>query len=273
MNPMILSVFLALAQGQGPGQQIQIPPTEAWSDVVNTVALSTPIDGSIKATVRVRTDTKKVKIGWRIFTAFPDLMSGIETHTQEFTPTYWPTYACGAGPDAIYVAGRNGLGRTVLERWDFDTSGLGAPGPGFQPAPRVTVTVLLNEAVPGRDTIAQMRKMLHDPTVLMVRYLDSRDVYAFDTVTLTQTQIAGPGPTEPLGVLLDSGLAGKFSPLIGRDHVQYGYVYMFGQPHSKSNGVTLVLFDSNRDGVLDGSIPLDQAGWAAGDWSNPENYN
>lgn len=271
----LFALVLALAQGGGPPPQIIVPPTEAWSKVESRLVISEPTDGSVSVSIRLRTDTKQVKLGWRFYSNFPTLNTGIVSHTQVFTTRYWPTYACGNGEDSVLVAGQDIAGKTVIERWDFNMALLAPEAPaGFEPAPRATVTPLYSDDEPGRQIVLQMRPMLAAPHKVLVRFLDSRDVWIFDTVSTTWTQIAGPGPSEPSGVLVQAALSGKFGALSGRDHVSQGHVYIFGAPGSfvATNFVSVVLVDSDEDGDIDSTLALSNSAWASGAWSDPASY-
>lgn len=260
----------ASPQGQGPGHQVELPPVEAWSDAVCSVNLSNPTDGSVRAAVWTRTDTKRVSVDWSYFPNLND-PSEMTTETQNFTTRYFPTYACGIGTDKLCVAGVDGLGKTVLELWAFDVSNVEADPP--TKATRTSVTTLINEVVAGRYCILQFVPSRADPDVLLMRYHDSRDVYAFDTGTQVFTKVAGPGPTEPSGVIVVPELAGVYASIGSRDHVTHGYAYIFRLPHaSPDSRKVVVLIDSDRDGDLDSGDALTATEWDSGGWADPANY-
>lgn len=200
------------------------------------------------------TNSKKLTMSWRHSTG--------ASATQDIALSFYPTALFRGGVDLLFVGGRNQLGQTVIQSMMYvpPTVTIGSGGVVTIGTASVTgINVLYHEKTVGRDMVRFMRATLYNPSKLVVQFWDSRDLYTLDTASGAYVKIASP--TSGAGVLQVTHLQDHFDKMWFAEHVSYGYVYVLLS--AKHNSVDpLVIYDTNKDGVLDGylSIPRDQ--WA-----------
>lgn len=243
-------------------------------------------DPDVGIEVEVDPHGAKVYVSWKWIP--PQAPRAVASDSQTFSTLYQPTHACGIGPREIAVAGKEIGGDTLIEFWSFaqpvKIEALTPPpqgGPLFrlQAGTRSAKTIVYRKSGPGFDTIAQMTRMRgpEDATLLLLRYWDSKEVFRFDWTTDVLTRLASPSSGLP-GSLHVPELAFTDSSAVRRGHhAVLGEVYVFPRRRG-SEGVsdpsvqTLVLIDSDRDGLLDGRLWIDGNGWQAHGLGDPANY-
>ncbi len=268
------------SSAQGPSQEL-----DAGAYWLGSISMESE-DPNVHVEVSVDPHGAKVYVDWKWIP--PQAPRTAASASQTFNTLYQPTYACGIGPRQIAVAGKEIGGDTLIEFWTFGqalkTEALTPPPQGghrfaLQAGLRTEKTEIYRQSGLGLDTIAQMTRMLgpEDSTLLLLRFWDSKDVYRLDWTTELLTRLASP-QSGAFGALHVPELAFEDSSALRRgNHSLLGDVYIFPR-RSGSDGVrdpfvsTLVLIDSDRDGVLDDRLWLDGAGWVTHGLDDPANF-
>jgi hypothetical protein len=187
---------------------------------------------------------------------------------------YWPTEAIGLGTDRVAVAGVMN-GRVVIELWTLGAGERSAP-PFVAIESRVEI---LNEAQRERGPIYVLFFNPKPPEgftdSMFLLFSASKELHRLDVRAndghRVLTKVASPTP-QP-GVLVEPRLAEPFRVRWGAERAKEGYVYIFtGALGGAVKLDSLVLFDSDRDGRLDGSMSLSSADWNAGGWGDVASY-
>ncbi|MBL8862417.1 MAG: hypothetical protein JNK02_10445 [Planctomycetes bacterium] len=222
-----------------------------------------------------------------------DLSYEWATSEQKFTLRYYPTACCVIDNESIVVAGKADDGQTIIELWT-----LAWPSP--MPAPIVntqTGVSSVNVALPsiaartelykanivGRVLARNMcglRRASGSTENLLVQFDDSSDLLSLNLSTKVLTFVAGSTAS--------GGVLGILPLSADQDYLQFGdritgaetgYSYTFGVSRGGScmlvedpNFASLILLDSNRDGVIDGTRQYTNAQRSAGGWTNLVNF-
>ncbi len=284
----VLLAFVALAKAvpSGVHQSSSIPPRELWWAGLAVMKTSE----TTSTNVRIYTDRKKVSLQWRWF---PDEAEEIlVTDVQTFDVSYWPTHVAVFHPNSICVAGKRRTGETVIEHWEFappltETTppipepggGQGEPGYSIQAGERTAVSVVYNAQNLGLDTVVQMERLRGvQEDSLMVRFWDSRDLYAVRMSDGFASLIASCSTSPPPGVLSVPALGSdSLFGLRADTHVEHGHIYVFGtgqeaQGFMKRGYEFPVICDTDRNGTLDTYYIVDEELWVAMGFSDPDNY-
>ena len=189
---------------------------------------------------------------------------------QTFSSSFWPTAITSWG-DTLVVAGKHLDGNTVIEEWRIEEPELieapprqvgDPPRPDFsiRPTKVATKTTLYDGAVEGKDMVTAIVPLLADTNKLVVKFWDSGDLYSLTRDGReTMVLLAGPGPRCPVS---DARLANVYDSFSCADNILHGHVYFLIDRRNRYRlglNRTLVLFDSNRDGVIERvAIPSDE---------------
>ncbi len=209
------------------------------------------------------THASTVTLAWSHFPT-PKSDVGRTTESEAFTTPYCPTGIASGGRARIYVGGTRADGTTVIESWTFELPArLADRAEAFQ---RVAPRSLYEANVVGRTHVAQLAPTVGFPGVL-VQYHDSRDLWIYRESTATWTRAASPLGGAPLAV----PELGKVSwtALGAQEHKTLGAMYRF---RSDSIDHCLVIWDEDKNGVLDRAQLLDAEAWAAGGFADPDSY-
>lgn len=215
------------------------------------------------------------------------------TDDQVFTTRHYPTASCVVSGSMVVVCGKTDSGDTLIESWL-----LAWPSP--MPAPSTNVqtgvtsvgialpslgarTELYKATVIGRAlvrNVTSLRRSMGAPQHLVLQFDDSNDIYSLDLATKTLTLLgSSSSPGGSLGVLpLTSGQdCLLFGNKIGGSET--GYSYTFAETRWGSsmavedpNFVTMVLVDSDRDGVIDNVRQYTNAQRKADGWTELVNF-
>jgi hypothetical protein len=225
---------------------------------------------------------KTVSIQWTWTTTGPEPK---QYSWQTEAVSFWPTEVVAAGDSRVAIAGKRG-DTTIVELWQFGTPTIPQPiqdafGNVLYPelvVPITSKTVIFSESVVGRDIV---RFMFNNPippqgvvASLFVHFYDSKDLYRIDVfsdsdvVTSTKIISSTPDPSTPV----IQRLGDPFTMSWGADHESIGYVYVFGTSIDDTPLDALVLFDSDRNGTIDGHLTLDGPTWNSQGWGDGDNY-
>lgn len=141
-------------------------------------------------------------------------------------------------------------GNTRIELWTLAapriSPSVNADEEWFAPQPVAQVDVVYNATVVGRDMVKAMLRVRGNPSSVFVHFYDSRDLYELDWSK-------SPCPlSKILSATSEPALAiDAYDMYLAGDHKTKGYVYVFGAEATLGLTPPLVLFDSNRDGIVD----------------------
>lgn len=280
----LLGVLCFVTSGAVPGAAAQglhtgIPPATTWN-LYDDFAFD---HGAVVAAIDTDVEGKTLDLSWRYapFESYPEI--GIDVD-QTIATSYWPTAIRVIDANTVVVTGKERApsNSTVVEIWTFSDPSAGYVGDvnnpsnivwNFQPGERTAVDEVYDAATPGRDMIMAVFSLEGAPSdQLLVQFYDSRDLYKLECDTGTLTLAASP-TGQSSGVITEPNLlSDSHSSYWQGEHNTHGYLYVFTQggfiiePSS-----TLVFFDSDKDGTLDGSLVLNGASWAAS-YANPADY-
>jgi hypothetical protein len=206
---------------------------------------------------------------------------------QSESLSFWPTDAIGLRTDRAAIAGVR-RGRVVVEVWSIASADL--PTPKLDPStgeyrygelvlPIRSRVGVFDEAQSATGPVYAMYFNPRPPDgfsdSLFLHFSTSKDLFRVDVResdgTSVSTKVAST--TAQTGVLLEPRLADPFRHRWSAERSSHGYVYIFaGVPGGAVTLDSLVLYDVDRDGMLDGSLRLDGAMWNAGGWGDVSNY-
>lgn len=210
------------------------------------------------------TNGKSVTIVWSHFPT-PKIHVGRTTQAEAFTTSYWPTGIAPRGGSVLYVGGTRANGETVIERWTFEI-----PTPLPEQAEifeRTSVTSIYSARASGRTHVAQLAPTVGFPGVV-VQYHDSRDLWIYRESTAAWT--LGASPVSGPALLVPELSEVVWTTLGALSHKTLGAMYVLG---SDTLDHCLVIWDGNKDGVLDSSRTLDTQAWAAGGFNDSSQYD
>lgn len=169
-------------------------------------------DGTFVGTTNYRTMAREVEIVWQ--------HEGTATREARVYPVaFWPTgLVVHGGLEQLCVSGqRRNNGNTVIQRWSFSSPRLltivpvGGGEPTYLPrSPNLAqVDTLFNAREPGKGIAYLMAPVQAQPSVFLVQFYDSRDVYRFDASVdpITITRVATSEGPAPDGALVNPALA------------------------------------------------------------------
>lgn len=221
-------------------------------------------DSSIVGKARWDMRGKLVSILW----SHEPTLSG---ESQELPTTYWPTAVAELQDGkTLLVAGKRPDGNTVLESWLFRAPELVPKDEAkseylLKPAAIERVDTVYDAAAQGKDLVGHMVKKLGSVSSVLIQFVDSRAVYDVDLAAKPPklTLVAEPRAAAVLPPVPQ--LAQRYTRMWAGDHKSRGYVYAF--VNDEHDDVSrLVLLDADRNGVLDGSVVVPSAQWAADGW-------
>lgn len=186
---------------------------------------------------------------------------------------YWPTEACELGPNRICVAGKYDSGKTVLEIWTLkDDETLPQPYGNVQTGemtyPKSLVipieqrSVVYLQDTPGRDTVRNLFWNRATGHKVFVQFANSNDLFELDTQSGQIAKVLAAQSGEP-SVEHVPELAIGYNDRWDAEHIIHGYVYFLGYANNTHRWEGFVLYDSDKDGVLDPGAAqvLDTAEW------------
>jgi hypothetical protein len=280
-----LVTFSATVKGQVPSNSPPKPNSQEGSNTEIDLGVSWAKGQSTFAVT-----SRDIRFNWRWTAANGPPKK--QFSPQKDTVTFWPTAIEPLAPRVIMVAGK-WRAKTVVEIWEFET-----PQPIVVPCnmqgecdyPELTIpfesqTRVSEEAVVGRDIIYLMFKNPALPAGFVysafVQYFDSKHLYRLDVDSADNavlTIVASPSsqsvpPGSPT-VLICPQLANGYEFCFAADHPQQGYVYAFLTEANSSNPDydPLVIYDSDRNGTLDGFLSLTNDEWMSQGWCHVETY-
>ena len=227
--------------------------------------------------VTVGSTRKSVYFNWRFFDYSARKLHAERRVTIE--TNYWPTIATGYD-GYVYVGGIRRNGKSVIEKWVFSDPILGHPtepdGNGFiVPGQRVSISTVYNHQESGRYIPLQIieTKYASTPT-LLVRWLDSRDLYYVDMASGSATLAITSSSQPPTGTLSQPSLAAdNLSRLWRRTHHQFGSVYVLGPDGVVyPDDICLVFIDGDKDGLIDSTSVYDNTSWPSSGFANDSDW-
>ncbi|MBL8860814.1 MAG: hypothetical protein JNK02_02285 [Planctomycetes bacterium] len=231
----------------------------------------------------------------------PSLPGGVDLSTKEehFSTSFVPTaYAVVSPPMAdvapngttstlrLFVAGRGDRGHTIVEEWQFERNDVNGPSATAVIDSQAGVTTykwrvparsltkeLLRTDLASHDTVMWMMPNRGDPSVVLLQFWASRDVYALRVTDGTLTLLASASGGSS-ALFVNPNLASRFSTYWAADRVDMGFVYVLGcSGWSTPIDVQAVVFvDSDRDGAIDHCRELSSALWAQEAWQDTSKY-
>jgi hypothetical protein len=232
------------------------PPLEFWDFSTNGNPFRT-VSGAYAAQVEPNCLLRTVTVHWKHLPT--------NTIAQEVLPvSYWPTAACKTrAPLSFCVAGkRDSAGKnTVIEQWTMKEPLLIISSPS---APPIVVpqgarskSTAYDDAVQGRDMVRTMQTMCDVTSSaansIVIKFWDSNDVCTLDLTVQQPAPVLVASPSGGSGLLVPE-LLSYHSVFYRMDHAFHGYCYHL--TNTSRSGVAVVLTDGNRDGVIDGYVPV-----------------
>lgn len=263
------------------------PPVELWGSTRDATVTWRSPSSLQRGDVFFFTAQKQVQVHW--FAAAQWSIDGVaeSPHSEKFASyatSYFPTEVTVLNDHTLLVAGKYSGTETVIEKWVFwwrrqfplPISPVG----GGQPIVEVTMPYLAlrkevyRDDIAGQRLVSKMTRMRHNGTSALVHFFDQGNVHLLDLTTDTLSLVASPAGGTPLGQV--PGLTDAHDFMWSGDHLLLGYIYVFGT-HSLpwrivDRADTLVLIDSNRDGVLDTVDSVTDADWSNSTYANGHNY-
>lgn len=170
--------------------------------------------------------------------------------------------------------------RTVIEKWTFGSaSGSYTQSADawrltwdFRIATRTSVERLYSDVRAGRDLVWGMFDLHgHSTLNLLIQFWDSKDVYRFDVMNRTLEKVASPTDDRP-DIIYEPALANEsYQSRWEATHIATGYIYIFGCRHYQRCD-TLMLYDTDKDGILDGSKLMSEDAWVQGSYHESASY-
>lgn len=281
---------LISAQVTFPTSPSTLPSTCPSVDLWQTGTPITAFGSGISRTVRVRPDHARVDIEWRYANpelptvAIPNNIKSITSET--FATGYWPTYVRVLDSYHFCVAGKGRSDSVVVEQWAFaNTNAEGNPAPSVLGLRSVQAPqVVYSWTLPPRNQVTEViradssqtglvRALFRDPGDIQHVFVWYDASRAMCRVDLTSgASVTNALPTPQAGALTVPQLTNAYDSCYSADYQDKGYCYFFSQrtmPVSGSGSVTLVLIDSNRDGLIETSLQVTPGDWVTGGWSDP----
>jgi len=265
LGPLAISLLLcpvSPAQGNKPPQEIQALSTHtaySW-ELVGPGTPGQPQGRLILARVGVVTMEKQVQVSW---TAQADQASGINGNVVKLHTSFYPTdVALSSDRQGFYVAGCSG-GTPVLEKWTAgnytiasQTAASGPPTTTFIPPEFSRVPLLVDPSIQNICSIAAFNWTVGGAEEVWVMEWESRKVYVTDQQS---------GLKEEKGAGIDLS---DFRTMHQRKHSIYGHCMVFtrrpwwysaGSWRDATDTNHVILYDSDLDGVVDGSFDIPYA--------------
>lgn len=277
VRALALLVPLALASSQGD----PMPPTE--------------LDGAGRAGVLLRTGTADVvasvnsslanrsvsfRWSWK-----PNPTASHQNSVQSEAVAFWPTDVQSVGPNQLAVAGivRN---RTVIELWTLDaitlpSAAIGENGVTAYGKLHVAIAskrLVFESSATGMRGVQWMSRNPVTPTgaiaSLFVLFHDSRSVYEITLLPgQDATAVLRVASTATPNVLVQPGLLGRIEGKVLANHSSWGFVHMFTPVYdAEPQAPTIVLYDQDRNGSLDGTLVVSAAEWTGQGWGESDSY-
>jgi len=224
----------------------------------------------VEAQMDYYTYEKEVRITWgydgRAYGNTPPSTQGASAQLPLVISTpYWPTVSIRLDEATVAIGGKLRRGGTVIELVEvIPPTPLYDPQSGAYSLETGLVggrNYIYNEATAGRDMIMHLQKTLHDPSVLLVRFWDSKDMYLIDTNTETIQLVASSQATT--NALYIPALDAFYPNAWKGDHLILGYVYVFYNGYDINGSLPTVLMDSDRNGSIESYVVPDQVAWTA----------
>jgi hypothetical protein len=240
------AILTVAAHAQAPS--VKRPPTASTMKHCLTNLVHSK---HVRASVELDSGERRIEVEWRYSPSATFLFEDSVRQSQTRSTTYWPTAVEVIGSDRILVAGKDPeTGATLIETWTLRAPKFEVPPPTPElwPQPDLAAEVALvhRSATADRDIVRAMLAVRGKPSSVFVHFYDSRDLYEFDW----------SAPQKPMSLVLSA----KSQPLLstdgwnscwGGDHKTHGFVYVFAELDCVPTVPSLVLVDSNRDGVVD----------------------
>jgi hypothetical protein len=238
------------------GSTVQPPPSNLVGPMSGALFYKST-DGVFHARAFIDVDNKSVRItSYKITTPGQP-----EKQTQIIKVRYWPTSIAELSNGTLCVAGKGPRnGNTIVETWAFDPPA--QTGTSWKAASLRAIDEVYNELAAGRDVVESMIPLWGGPAAaLLVKFNDSKDVYS---LTLTGAYALVASPLFHQGVVYAPFLS-TADGAWGGELVNGGFIYSFflkEVPDPQASSM-LLLEDSNKDGVIDGSVILTGAQFTA----------
>jgi hypothetical protein len=222
-----------------------VPPVEARSRFSSSYLQANP---SLRATIALDCEGKKVSIRWS-YSATGDFSASETAIDQVVAVSYWPTCAEVVAVNTLLVAGKERSSDTRIERWvvapPLVVHNFPSGGVTLTLQPLTEVEVVYDAGLVGRDMVKTMFRYRGKPSSALVQFHDSRSLYELDW---------GNEPY-PLTLFLDAAvepaLTSTYDYSNSGNHSTSGYVYIFADLETYWSVPALVLFDTNRDGLIE----------------------
>lgn len=279
MRPSIaIPAVLLAAAGLPQGVHSGFPPPDVRRHAHDEMNLCPA--PSLFGTAFLEQYRRLVTIHWRFVPFGPEPGSGAEA-LQSHAVRYWPTKLVVLDGHRLCVAGKEPppSDSTVIEVWTFGDAvteqGTGPTGSSvsMEEPERIAVDEVYEAAAPGRDMVVALFAHWGAPRdAVLVQFWDSKAVYSIPTDGGAPALVASPVP-DRFGVLVEPELASSdYDGCFQGRHVSRGFVYFFRATEPNPRKSTLVLYDQDEDGTLDGSEVISYSAWATSVYSDADAY-
>lgn len=234
--------------------------------------------GVVRVVGRLNHDGHRLLLNWQWFPEWPTA-KGRHSSTSRIEFDGVITSFTVLSDGALVLAGEDRgahPGHTRLERIDLGVEFVDPEQRTITPGEVISRRTLWVGGAPDKLVIAHLARWPGDgPERLVAVLWDEPEVLAFDLASCTWTRVAAARSFGEPGVVQAPDLVRTYYRLSIRDHFRLGHMLMlntrYGCVTSEKDRI-LVLADSDRDGVLDRSLLLDEDGWCREGLSSPEHY-
>lgn len=251
---LLILLLLALMQSPPPQEvpdlyEVSVPPPQRYPHQGRIVP-SEHQQYSLRGAISVSTVEKQISIKWM----FERDGSTVFAY-QNINVPYWPTAAAFVDGSLIVAGKRRNL-KTRIERWDFDYPAIPATGSDYDPTH--TTQVLFDEDTVGKRWVRFLNPVLSSAgnQSVLVHFGDSNDVYQLNLATLTLTLVVSHTSVPELA-------RSEWQLIWAGEHPTEGYVYVYSFDPNSAHGEPPVLFDRDKDGVIEDAAALSDAEWSA----------
>lgn len=280
LAPLIL---VAVASAQSQRVAVPVPPLrtglpERGIDQEWTVRHREDEQGVVRVVASLNHDGRRLLLDWEWFPESPTAKGSRSSMSRiEFDGVITAFTVLRDG--AFVLAGEDRgqhPGRTRLERIDVGEAVVDVEQRRITPGEVLARRTLWVGEDPDRHVIAHLARWPGEgPERLVAVLWDEPEVMTFDLASGAWTRVAAARPFGAPGVLEASDLVRTYHQLSIHDHRRFGHMFLLNTRYgcmATEKDRILVLADTDRDGVLDRTLLLDEEGWSREDLSNSKDY-